>query len=240
MSEKLLMKWIEAGQTEIPTLLLKHYRELGLNNDDFVLIMQLKSYMDQGNYFPDLNKIAEAMDISKNNAFKAVHQLIQKKILSIETKKDEDGISDDAYSFNLLWEKLIVLMKQNEDALEFKQESEDEKNLYSIFEAEFGRPLSPMEIESLVMWMEEDKYSKDLIQLALREAVLNQVYSFKYIDRILLTWEKKNIRTKEQVEKESQKFRDYSKNKNQARLDDDDDDSSGPVPMINWLEDDDS
>ncbi len=240
MSNELLMQWIEAGQTEIPTLLLKYYRKLGLSNDEFVLIMQLKSSMDRGDYFPDLDEIAQAMGISKNNAFKAVHQLMQKKVLSIETKKDDKGITEDAYSLTLLWEKLMVLMKQQKTVAEVKQEEKEEKNLYSIFEAEFGRPLSPIEIDSLIMWTEEDSFSPELIQLALREAVLSQVYSFKYIDRILLNWKKKNIRTKEQVEKESQRFRDYTATKNQAQLDEDDDDISGPVPMINWLENDDA
>ncbi|MDN6161831.1 MAG: DnaD domain-containing protein [Atopostipes sp.] len=238
MKNELLMKWIEAGQTEIPTLLLEHYRELGLTNDEFILILQLKSHIDRGNYFPDLNRVAEAMDITKNSAFKAVHQLIQKKLLSIETRKDEDGITEDIYSLDFLWEKLIALMEQDEKEEEIEEEEKESKNLYSIFESEFGRPLSPMEMETLVMWVEEDNFSKELIQLALREAVLSQVYSFKYIDRILLNWKKKNIRTKEQVEKESQRFREYSQSKNQAQLDDEDDDSSGPVPMINWLEDD--
>lgn len=237
MTNKLLLQWINAGQIEIPSLLLKHYRKLSISNDELVLIMQLKARLDQGDYFPDLNEIAKAMNISKNNAFKAVHQLIQKKLLSIETRKDEDGVTVDTYSLDLLWEKLIVLLKQNETDEEEASITEESKNLYSIFEAEFGRPLSPMEMESLVMWVEEDQFSKELIILALREAVLSQVYSFKYIDRILLNWKKKNIRTKEEVEKESQRFRDYSKSKNQARLDDEED-SSGPVPMINWLEED--
>lgn len=238
MSNELLMQWIDAGQTEVPTLLLKYYRKLGLSNDELILIIQLKAHMDQGNYFPDLDGIAQSMGISKNNAFKAVHQLMQKKLLSIETKKDDQGITEDAYSLTLLWEKLMVLMKQKETVAQVKQEKKEEKNLYSIFEAEFGRPLSPMEMDSLIMWTEEDAFSTELIELALREAVLSQVYSFKYIDRILLNWEKKNIRTKEDVERESQKFREYTATKNQAKLDEDDGDSAGPVPMINWLEND--
>lgn len=240
MNNELLMKWIKAGQTEIPTLLLKYYRKLDLTNDELVLVIQLKSYMDKGNYFPDLDGIASNMGISKNNAFKAVHQLMQKKLLSIETKKDDNGVTEDAYSLDFLWERLIVLMKQKETVKEEKQEQEKETNLYSIFEAEFGRPLSPIEMETLVMWVEDDKYSTELIQLALREAVLSQVYNFKYIDRILLNWEKKNIRTKDQVEKESQKYREYTSNKNQPNSNEDQDDSSGPVPMINWLQNDDN
>ena len=35
-------------------------------------------------------------------------------------------------------------------------------------------------------WLNTDHYSPELIRLALREAVLNQAYSLKYIDRILL------------------------------------------------------
>ena len=34
-------------------------------------------------------------------------------------------------------------------------------------------------------WLNTDHYSPELIRLALREAVLNQAYSLKYIDRIL-------------------------------------------------------
>ena len=35
-------------------------------------------------------------------------------------------------------------------------------------------------------WLNTDHYSPELIRLALREAVLNQAYSLKYIDRIYL------------------------------------------------------
>ena len=105
-------------------------------------------------------------------------------------------------------ENLAAVFKEIEEKEELRDSNSKKlcpicgKSLYSIFEAEFGRPLSPIEMETLIMWLEEDRYSVELIQLALREAVLSQVYNFKYIDRILLNWEKKNIRTKEQVEKD--------------------------------------
>jgi len=234
MENELILDWINAGQTVLPTLLLKYYRDLDLSNDELVLILQLKSYMDKGDLFPNTEEIAKHMHMTERNVFKALHQLIQKKVLSIETAKDENGITQDAYSLNMLWEKLIVLIKQEKSDKKIEEEEKTEKSLYSMFESEFGRPLSPIEMETLVMWTEDDKYSPELIQLALREAVLSQVYNFKYIDRILLNWEKKNIRTKEQVEKEAQNYRDYSKDK---ELDNEPSNNSGPVPMINWLKD---
>lgn len=84
------------------------------------------------------------------------------------------------------------------------------------------------------MWLDEDKYPLELIEMALREAVLNQVYSLKYVDRILLNWEKKNIRSKAQVEKESQSYR----NKKMADNGQNDQQKpTKPVPLHNWLDD---
>ncbi len=229
-----MIKWMKAGQTVLPTLLLRHYRKFNLSNDELVLILQIKSYMDKGELFPSTKKIAENMNMTEENVFRAIHQLTQKKVLSIETTKDEKGITQDAYSLSLLWEKLFVLMKQERSEEASSEKEEDEKNLFTLFEQEFGRTLSSIEMEVLAKWIKEDKYSKELIQMALREAVLNQVYNFKYIDRILLNWEKKNIRTKEQVEKESEKFRQSASYSNTM---DEDTEPVEPVPMINWLKD---
>lgn len=235
MSNDLIKKWIDEGQTVLPTLLLKHYRDIDLSNDELVLILQLKSYMDRGDYFPNMELIARNMHLSEENVFKALHQLTQKNVLAIETTVDEKGITQDAYSLDFLWEKLVIFLKQTQFTEEKSIQENQSKNLYQIFEEEFGRPLSPIEMETLVMWVEEDNYSPELIKMALKEAVLSQVYNFKYIDRILLNWEKKNIRTKEQVEKESRKYREQSNNRfsqdsSQKR-------KSEPVPMINWLKD---
>lgn len=235
MSNEIIKKWIDEGQTVLPTLLLMHYRDLGLSNNELVLILQLKSYMDKGIPFPNTDIIAKNMHLSEENIFRAIYQLTKKKVLSIETTEDENGLTQDAYSLNLLWEKLIVHLNQMRTTEEIEVEEKTTKNLYQIFEQEFGRPLSPIEMETLVMWVEEDKYSHELIQMALREAVLSQVYNFKYIDRILLNWEKKNIQTKDQVEKESKKYRDES-SKNSFQ-NNDTKRTSDPVPMINWLKD---
>lgn len=60
---------------------------------------------------------------------------------------------------------------------------------------EFGRNLSPIENADNRKLDRHDHYPLELIESALKEAVLNRVYSLKYIDRILLAWEKKNIRS---------------------------------------------
>ncbi len=64
-----------------------------------------------------------------------------------------------------------------------------------------------MELQTIDSWLNTENYSPELIVLALREAVLNQVYSLKYIDKILLSWEKQNIKTSADVQRLRQQRR---------------------------------
>lgn len=225
-------QWIDAGHTTLPSLLLMHYKNIGLTNDDLVMILQLKSFMDRGEGFPNTEVLAKRLHLSKEEAFASLHQLINKKVLTIDTVTNDEGKAQDHISFDLLWEKLLVYVKQQELKEQETKEMIEANDLYQLFESEFGRPLSAIEIQTLNMWIDEDQYKPELIQMALREAVLNQVYSLKYIDRILLSWEKKNIRTKEQVEREAKKHRE---NKQTHSNDKQEYSSSKPVPMHNWL-----
>lgn len=85
------------------------------------------------------------------------------------------------------------------------EESEKSKQVFASFEQEYARPLSPMEYEAISGWI--DRYSKDLILLALREAVFAGKLHFRYIDRILLEWERQRIKTVEQAKAYTQNFR---------------------------------
>lgn len=232
MNDELFKQWIDAGQTTLPTLLLMHYRNIGLTNDDLAVIIQLKSFIDTGEGFPDTELLAQRMHLSKEEAFSSIHQLMNKKVLTIETATNDEGKSQDHFSFDLLWEKLFVYLKQEETKQQTQEEEIQAGELYKLFESEFGRPLSPIEIQTLNMWIDEDQYAPELIQMALREAVLSQVYSLKYIDKILLSWEKKNIRTKEQVQKESKHYRERQQTR---EMDSQKSQPSKPVPMHNWL-----
>lgn len=234
MNKQLLFEWISSGTLSVPNYLLKHYKKIGLDNNDLVTLLQLLSLVENGQRFPDSQLLADRLDITREDAFKAIHQLITKKVLTIETKADEEGKTVDEFSFDLLYDKLSALLVQTKENEESEKEVLASKNIYQLFEQEFGRSLSAMEIQTLNMWIEEDKYKPELIEMALREAVLNQVYSLKYIDRILLSWEKKNIRTKEQVEKESKRFRKSQSNDNSKEKSDP---NETPVPMYNWLKD---
>jgi len=72
-----------------------------------------------------------------------------------------------------------------------------EKTAAAAVEKEFGRPLSPLEWDQVKYW--EEKYGLRLVKEALKIAVLKGVCRLKFIDAILLEWEKANLHTFQQV-----------------------------------------
>lgn len=81
------------------------------------------------------------------------------------------------------------------------------KDIYSIMEREFGRPLTPMEFETISAWIDKDRYHQEVILAALKEAVFAGKLNFRYIDRILLDWARHQITTAEMAKTYSQQFR---------------------------------
>ena len=74
-------------------------------------------------------------------------------------------------------------------------------NIYDFIEENFGRTLSPIEYEQISKW--EDN---ELTRYAIKQAILNGVYNFKYINTILNSYKNKNIKTVQQAEQEHQNF----------------------------------
>ncbi|MNV78427.1 DNA replication protein DnaD [compost metagenome] len=84
---------------------------------------------------------------------------------------------------------------------------EETPSLFVVFEREFGRPLSPMEFETIAGWLDQDRYPEELIRLALKESVFAGKVYFRYIDRILLEWSRNRVKNAQDVKAYSQRFR---------------------------------
>jgi len=86
--------------------------------------------------------------------------------------------------------------------------------VYKCFEQEFARPLSPMEIERVSGWINE--VGTSLTIEALRRSVLSGNFNFKYMDKIVLGWKKKNVRTLQEVAELDKQFEQNRQNKNNS------------------------
>ncbi len=228
-----VLTWFEEGTITVPSLLFSEYRNLHLNETELVLLLNIHTFLEKGNYFPTPEELSARMTISTAECNDILRKLLQRGFLEIIDQYSHDGIRFEKYSIKPLWERLVeqfLLNHQNSNQEMIKKT--DEMDLYTCFEQEFGRPLSPFECESLAMWMDDDHHDPIIIKAALREAVMSGKLNFRYIDRILFEWKKNGIKTIEQAKNHGRKFRQKQVQKGSAK----EEAHSPSVPFYNWLE----
>jgi DNA replication protein len=225
MKKQLSFQDVLYDQITIPNKLLISYKELGLNETELMTVLLIHRSIFKGNSFPTLEELTANLTIDEKECSMILRKLIQRNLLKIERTENSQHQLSEVYSLEPLWEKLF------QPEVPVKKETED-GSLFILFEQEFGRPLSPFEIETVNVWLDEDETSPALIKAALREAVLMAKLNFKYIDRILREWKKKGIHTVEQARLASKRFHDNQATK-QASTENKKRDTSF---YYNWLE----
>jgi len=225
-----LRMWTEQGNVTISQLFFQHYKKCDIQDDEALLILHMMAFIDQGNHFPTPDDLVERSHFSHEQVSRHMQRLFQKGYLSIQQRYDEKGVLFEAFSFHSLWNRIIdLLLTELKNEQELTQK-DHEGEIFSLFEQEFGRFLSPMESETISMWMDQDQQTPELIRAALKEAVLAQKMSLRYIDRILFEWKKKNVKTLLDVEKQANQFRTVPERTAIPQS------KTNKVPFYNWLE----
>ena len=93
---------------------------------------------------------------------------------------------------------------------------ESQQSIYEIIENEFGRLLSPIEIEIISKW----DYPLEILKMAVAEATSTNNLAIKYIDSILYNWNKKNLRSAAEVNKYLTDYRERKSNRKANNLPD--------------------
>ncbi|MEI4768362.1 DnaD domain-containing protein [Psychrobacillus sp. FJAT-51614] len=224
--------WTEQGNVTISQLFFNYYKMIDVKDEEAIILLHLIAFGEAGIHFPTPQNLVDKTYFDENKVVGILQRLLQKGFIQIEQQIDEQGVRYEYYDFQSLWNLLLNYAELEENKEEDQQMKVEEGSIYKLFEQEFGRLLSPMEYETIGMWFDQDQHSPSLIRLALKEAVLAQKLSLRYIDRILFEWKKKNIKTVEAAEKESSNFRQQipvPKKVEQVS-------SSTKVSFYNWLE----
>jgi len=182
----------------VPRILFNNYRKLNIEEEELVIIMLIISLGNKIEYNPDI--FVQELNLDRRKVMMIINNLKEKNLLDLEMVKN-GRITSEYISLSLLYDKLlnIVIDKKEED-------TKIDSSIFSIFEEELGRTLSPMEYEHIKEWVMNIK-SEELIKAALKEAVMNGVSNFRYIDTILNEWVKKGYKNKEDILKDRENYR---------------------------------
>ena len=182
----------------IPSLFMKHYREFDITDSECILLIYL--FNSDSSFNP--KQISKDLQFELSEVMDLINSLSEKGILKIELVNKK--VREEIINLDELYKKLgfIIINGKTEEV---------QKNIFDIFEKEFGRTLSPIDYEIISDWQKD--FPDDLILMALKEAVFNGVNNLRYIDKIIRDWSKKGIKTETDVMNEKKKFQTQKESK---------------------------
>ena len=211
----------QSNINDIPIYIYKIFPKLNIDLETFIFLMYLYSFGEKIIFNP--TSLSKDLGITLEQVLIYIDKLTNSKLINFEIIKNEKNISEEYISLSFFYDKISMLLMEE---LNNSKEQNNGSNIFDIIEKEFGRVLSPIEYEIIKAWG-ENNISDELVQEALKEAVFNGVNNLRYIDKILYEWQKKGIKTKEDVEKNRIKYKKERENEEKVE-----------IFEYNWLEDD--
>ena len=184
---------IKNKEFTVPQLLLFNYKELKIDEQELIILI----YLINSDSIYNPKNIGNDLKLELVDVLTHISNLSEKGLLSI-TIVDKNGKKAELVDLKPLYDKLTFLI--------INEKEDTDTTIYSVIEKEFARPLSPIEYDLVAAWLDAS-YSEEIIKEALKEAVYNNVMNLKYIDKILDDWNKKGIKTKEDVMNNKKKFK---------------------------------
>lgn len=161
---------------------VKTIKNLDITLKEFLLLL----YFINIKALLDLNDIKKFLGFNEEEILNTYTSLITKGLIEVKVFKDS-GVVSEVISLDMFYDKLVMNTKNEEN----------NTDIYSKFESEFGRSLSPIEYETINRWL-ENGVSEEIITSALKEAVINGASNLRYIDKIIYEWTKKGVKPKEE------------------------------------------
>lgn len=199
MSDQPELSFFDDQLVCLPKRLLNGYSLLGLKSDDLAVLLQIIAAAQAGRFFVAPKQLAELTGLSENIIYQKIQLLLNQGFMKLATQSS-GGRQSDRYDLRPLWKKLDELNQTGHTDTLAHDQGIQITNVQRQIEVEFGRTLSPLEAQTIAAWITHDHYESATITLALREAVLNDARSLKYMDRILINWERRGIKTQNDLQ----------------------------------------
>lgn len=215
-----------SGTVSVPKYFLTHYSELGLSNEEAMLIIHIFGEIEL-THPTNPETLARRMNLDLAIVEKILAKLAKQNLLSTEKRwSSSDKTWYTGYNFVGLIEELaerwaIEHVKQFEEEQSQAKQTQTKPDpsldrLMHSFEQELARPLTEIECDLIRNWI-STHFSEELIMEALKRGVSAGIRNFRYLDSILREWEKKGLRTRAEVEADDAYFQSRQENKGKAK-----------------------
>lgn len=214
---EVVINTLKAQPIIIPKVLFQNYKKLNITEEELIILICIINQGDKMLYNPAY--FTEEIGLDKYKAMQLLNDLAEKGIIEVKVENNKSGKKEEYIYLDLLYNKIFNLLID----LQLGSSQTMNSDIFTTFETELGRTISPMEVQIIKDWL-HDGITEELIKEALKEAIINNVRNLKYVDRILFNWRSKGFKTKADVLKDKKAFRKTTK-------------KVEPIYDYNWLED---
>lgn len=165
-------------------ILLDKYKAMNISEDELVVILLIDHLLNLGNEFITPDLLALKMNYPTKKIDEILVSLMNKDIFKYVEVNNKITTSLDPLYRRLSKQFQVDLVKAN---LEEENEQNESvlQNLFNIFQATFGRNLTPLEIQRIHEWVQAGYTEQEIVD-ALDHTVKNAYFSIKAVDKELL------------------------------------------------------
>ena len=189
-----LRKIFETKDFVVNANVIKNINHLDISLDEFLLVL----YFINVSCNLNTDDIKAKLGFDEDKIVNTFTSLVNKKYIEMVVTNNNGEVLE-KINLDPFYDRLLL----NSDTDKSKEE-----DIYALFERELGRTLSSFEYELINKWLESG-VSEDTIKQALKEAILNNVRNFKYIDKIIYEWSKNGIKKRVKEDKSLEEMFEY-------------------------------
>ncbi len=214
MKTEKIMNIFKSRSFVVPLYVFQLREKFSLPFEEFLFLIYLSNIKEQ--FVFDPSKLSNEFGISLNDVMIYIDHLVEKGFLEMTVSKNEKGIMEEYLSLRLFYEKLSQFLIEDMVDSE-KIQNQEKKTIYDQISDGFARPISSIEREIISSWV-ENGFSEELILAALKETVFNGISNLRYMDKILHTWNKKGLKTLEDIQVDKEKYQKEQRQKEKLEL----------------------
>ena len=169
-------------------LLLENYKKLNIREDELATIFVVKHFIDHGNPFVNADLLSLKMTLDVKKIDEILANLLTRGFIEYVTKGKKTVTTLNPLIEKLFREYQLTISKDQKTTS--TKAKEELQNIYGQFEKLLARPLSQVEFSKIREWVSYG-YTDEMIINALKEALSKGKKTLRSVDKILLSWEKR-------------------------------------------------
>lgn len=214
MKREKLIEIFKSRNFVVPLYIFQLREKFSLPFEEFIFLIYLSNFEER--FVFDPTKLASEFGLSLNDVMIYTDHLVEKGFLEMAVSKNDKGIMEEYLSLRLFYEKLSQFLV--EDMVDSERiQNQEKKTIYDKISDGFARPISSIEREIIASWV-ENGFSEELILAALKETVFNGISNLRYMDKILHTWNKKGLKTLDDIKIDKEKHQREQRQKEKLEL----------------------